>query len=56
VQLSKRKWQRDLAARLSSTISKNKMRIIEIFCWTRTAFFETLVTLLGENDKKINAL
>jgi hypothetical protein len=29
-QLSERKWQCDLGARLNST----KMRVIEIFCWT----------------------
>ena len=28
---------------------RGKMPVIEIFCWTRTLFLDTLTTLLGEN-------
>ena len=30
-----------------------RLRVIEIFCWTRTAFFDTLATLSGEISRKI---
>ena len=35
---------------------KNKLRVIEIFCWTRTAFFDTLATQSGEISRKIRLM
>ena len=35
---------------------KNKLRVMEIFCWTLTAFFDTLATQSGEISRKIRLM
>jgi hypothetical protein len=47
---------RDLVAFEFDNPPKNKLRIIEFFCWTRTGLFDTVGTLLGKNFEKNNNL
>ena len=48
--------RRDLAAFGFDNSQTNRLRVIEIFCWTRTAFFDTLATQSGEISRKIRLM
>jgi arylsulfate sulfotransferase len=47
---------RNLAAFEFDNPPKNKLRIIKIFCWTRTPLFDTLAIQSGEISRKIHLM